>query len=63
MRNVNGKKIYTSQDKSDWNLYKVSVWMGRNLYKPVQIRGLYKKKNYMEGLYKKGIVGKGCIKN
>jgi hypothetical protein len=20
-------KIYTSQDKSDWNLYKVSVWM------------------------------------
>jgi hypothetical protein len=44
MRNVKGKKIYTSQDKSDWNLYKVSVWMGRNLYKPVQIRGLYKKK-------------------
>lgn len=34
-----------------------------NLYKPVQIRCLYKKKNYMEGLYKKGIVGKGCIKN
>ena len=22
-----------------------------------------KRKNYMEGLYKKGIVGKGCIKN
>lgn len=32
MRNVKGKKIYTSLDKSDWNLYK-----------PVQIRGLYKK--------------------
>ena len=44
MRNAKGKNIYTSQDKSDWNLYKVSVWMGRNLYKPVQIRGLYKKK-------------------
>ena len=37
MRNVKGKKIYTSQDMSDWNLYKVSVWMGRNLYKLVQI--------------------------
>lgn len=44
MRNVKGKKIYTSQDKGDWNLYKVSVWMGQNLYKPIQIRGLYKKK-------------------
>ena len=44
MRAVNGKKIYTSQDKGDWNLYKVSMWMGRKLYKPVQIRGLYKKK-------------------
>jgi hypothetical protein len=46
-------EIYTSQDKSDWNLYKVCMWMGRNLYKSVQIRGLYKKWNYGKGLYKK----------
>ena len=31
-------------NKDYWDLYKVSVWMGRNLYKLVQIRGLYKKK-------------------
>ena len=31
-------------NKDYWDLYKVSVWMGRNLYKPVQIQGLYKKK-------------------
>ena len=63
MRNIKGKKIYTSQDKRGWDLYKVSVWMGRKLYKPVQIRGLYKKKERYGKVVKKRIVGKGCIKN
>jgi len=49
MRNVKGRKIYTSYNKSDWNLYKVSVRMGRNLYKPVQIRGLYKNHSFSMG--------------
>ena len=31
-------------NKDYWDLYKVNVCMGRNLYKLVQIRGLYKKK-------------------
>lgn len=62
VRNVNGKKIYTSQDKSDWNLYKVSVWMGRKLYKPVQIRGLYKKKERYGKVVKKKNCGKELYK-
>ena len=49
-------------NKGYWNLYKVGVWMGEIYTSQYKYEGCIKRKNYIEGLYKKGIVGKGCIK-
>jgi len=63
MRNVKGKKIYTSQIRAIEIYTRLVCGWGEIYTSQYKYKGCIKRKNYMEGLYKKGIVGKDCIKN
>ena len=63
MRNVKGKKIYTSQIRAIEIYTRLVCGWGENYTSQYKYEACIKRKNDMEGLYKKGMMGKGCIKN
>ena len=62
MRNVKGKKIYTSQIRAIEIYTRLVCGWGEIYTSQYKYEACIKRKNDMEGLYKKRIVGKGCIK-
>ena len=63
MRNVKGKKIYTSQIRTIEIYTRLVCGWGEIYTSQYKYEACIKRKNYKEELYKKRIVGKGCIKN
>ena len=63
MRTIKEKKIYTSQIRTIEIYTRLVCGWGETYTSQYKYEACIKRKNYKEGLYKKGIVGKGCIKN
>ena len=63
MWNVKGKKIYTSQIRTIEIYTRLVCGWGEIYTSQYKYEACIKRKNYKEELYKKRIVGKGCIKN
>ena len=56
-------KIYTSQIRAIEIYTRLVCGWGEIYTSQYKYEACIKRKNYKEGLYKKGIVGKDCIKN